>query len=88
MRGGIDGYACDGRREVQPEGDKTKALWQVMPEKSPGQLSRILKRLRLHGLIKKIGKTCLYYLTEFGKQVTVTCLKLKNMFLVPDLSRA
>jgi DNA-binding HxlR family transcriptional regulator len=69
------------------KGISNKALREQMPEKSSGQVSRILKRLRLHGLIKKIGKTYLYYLTEFGKQVIVTCLKLKNMFLVPELSR-
>jgi hypothetical protein len=51
------------------------------------QISRTLKRLRLHGLIKKIGRMYLYYLTGFGKQVIVICLKLKNMFLIPELSR-
>jgi hypothetical protein len=63
-----------------------KALRKEMPKKSSGQISRTLKRLRLHGLIKKIGRIYLYYLTGFGKQVIVTCLKLKNMFLVPELS--
>ncbi|MDR0662718.1 MAG: hypothetical protein LBF80_01375 [Spirochaetaceae bacterium] len=36
--------------------------------------------------VKEKERTYLYYLTEFGKQVIVTCLKLKNMFLVPELS--
>jgi hypothetical protein len=76
----------DGKFNLK--GVSNKLLRQQMPEKSPGQISRTLKRLRVHGLIKKIGKTYLYYLTEFGKQVIVTCLKLKNMFLVPELSRA
>jgi DNA-binding HxlR family transcriptional regulator len=68
-------------------GITNKRLREELPDKSPGQLWRILRRLRLHGLIKKTGKTYLYYLTEFGKQVIVACLKLKNMFLVPELSR-
>jgi hypothetical protein len=77
---------ADGKFNLK--GISNKVLRQQLPEKSPGQISRTLKRLRLHGLIKKIGKRYLYYLTEFGKQVIVTCLKLKNMFLVPELSRA
>jgi hypothetical protein len=76
----------DGKYNLR--GISNKALRQELPEKSAGQISRTLKRLRLHGLIKKIGRTYLYYLTEFGKQVIVTCLKLKNMFLVPELSHA
>jgi hypothetical protein len=76
--------AGDGNFNLK--GISNKALRQQMPEKSSGQISRTLKRLCLHGLIKKIGKSYLYYLTEFGKQVIVTCLKLKNMFLVPELS--
>ena len=76
---------ADGKFNLK--GISNKTLREQMPEKSPGHISRTLKRLRLHGLIKKIGRTYLYYLTEFGKQVIVTCLKLKNMFLVPELSR-
>ncbi|MDR2071799.1 MAG: hypothetical protein LBP81_10340, partial [Treponema sp.] len=76
----------DGKFNLK--GISNKALREQMPEKSSGQISRTLKRLCLHGLIKKIGRTYLYYLTGFGKQVIVTCLKLKNMFLVPELSHA
>jgi hypothetical protein len=34
----------------------------VLPDKTGSQIGRTLKRLRLHGLIKKIAKTCKYYL--------------------------
>jgi|HubBroStandDraft_1064217.scaffolds.fasta_scaffold124585_2 hypothetical protein len=34
--------------------------------KTSGQISRLLKRLRLHSLIKKIGKNYKHYLTSFG----------------------
>jgi hypothetical protein len=34
--------------------------------KTSGQISRLLKRLPVHGLVKKIGKTYKYYLTSFG----------------------
>jgi hypothetical protein len=46
-----------------------------------------MKRLRTHGLIKKIGKTYKYYLTTFGKQVLALGLKLKNLFVIPELSK-
>jgi hypothetical protein len=45
-----------------------------------------MKRLRTHGLIKKIGKTYKYYLTTFGKQVLALGLKLKNLYVIPELS--
>jgi hypothetical protein len=43
-------------------------------------------RLRTHGLIKKIGRTYNYYLTGIGKQVVALGLKLKNLYLIPQLS--
>jgi hypothetical protein len=39
-----------------------------------------MKRLRTHGLIKKIGRTYKYYLTGLGKQVIALGLKLKNLY--------
>jgi hypothetical protein len=47
-----------------------------------------LKRLRLHGLIKKVGKTYKYYLTALGKQVISLGLKLKQLHIIPQLSLA
>jgi hypothetical protein len=49
------------------------------------QITTILKRLREHGLIKKIGGTFKYYLTAFGRRVTVTGLKLREMAVIPLL---
>jgi hypothetical protein len=37
-------------------------LRRQLPEKSSGQVSRLLKRLRVHGLMKKVSRTCEYYL--------------------------
>jgi hypothetical protein len=47
-----------------------------------------MKRLRNHGLIKKIGRTYKYYVTGLGKQVTALGLKLKNLYVIPELSAA
>ena len=49
-------------------------------------MSRTLKRLRVHGLIKKVGGTYKYYLTKLGKQVIATGLYLKEMLVVPQLA--
>jgi len=68
------------------KGITNKELRKMMPEKSSGQLSRILKRLRLHGLIKKVGKTYKYYLTVLGRHIILSGLKFKNMSLIPDLA--
>jgi DNA-binding PadR family transcriptional regulator len=56
--------------------------------KNTGQISRLMKRLRMHGLIKKVGKTYKYYLTALGKQVIALGLKLKNLYIIPALAAA
>ncbi len=53
--------------------------------KTAGQVSRILKRLRNHGLIKKVANAYKYHLTSLGRQVVVTSLKLKELFIIPVL---
>jgi hypothetical protein len=76
---------ADGKFNLK--GISNKEMRGMLPEKTSGQLSRILKRLRTHGLIKKVGRTYRYYVTELGKQVIVACLKLKNRFLIPQLAQ-
>ena len=49
------------------------------------QVSTILRRLREHGMIKKIGGTFKYYLTALGRRVIVTGLKLREMTAIPLL---
>lgn len=75
---------ADGKFNIS--GLTNKQLRKLLPEKSPGQLSRILKRLRIHGMIKKVGKTYKYYLTELGKTAIVAGLAFKNMSLVPAMA--
>jgi hypothetical protein len=49
------------------------------------QVSAVLRRLREHGLIKKVGGTFKYYLTAFGRRATATGLKLREMAAIPLL---
>jgi len=43
------------RGELLIAGLTNKALRQLLPGKNSGQITRLLKRLRVHGLIKKVG---------------------------------
>ena len=53
-----------------------------------GQVSRMLKRLWMHDLIRKVGRTYKYYITERGRTVITMGLKLKELVLIPELARA
>ena len=76
------------RGEFNISGLQNKTLRPHLPDKSSAQVSRLLKRLRLHSLIKKVGRTYKYYLTTLGKEVIAAGLKLKELFLVPQLAFA
>ncbi len=76
------------RGEFNLRGFQNKSLRAHLGEKTSGQVSRLLKRLRLHGLAKKVGHTYRYYLTSLGKHIITTGLKLKNLVLIPQLALA
>jgi hypothetical protein len=67
-------------------GFSNKALRQRMPEKNAGQITRLLRRLREHGLIKRVRKHYRYYLTSFGRQAVIMALKLREMVIIPSLA--
>ncbi len=74
------------RGEFVIAGFSNKALRQQLPEKSSGQVTRLLRRLRVHGLIKRVRKHYRYYLTDFGRQVATMALKLREMVIIPSLA--
>ncbi len=74
------------RGEFNISGFQNKTLQRYLSDKSSGQISRILKRLNKHGIIKKIGKTYKYYLTRLGKAVIATGLIIKEMSIIPQLA--
>ena len=74
------------RGEFNISGFQNKNVRQHFPDKNSGQISRILKRLHIHGLIKKVGHTYKYYLTKFGQQVIFMGLKLKELVVIPGLA--
>lgn len=67
-------------------GFSNKTLRQHLPGKNSGQITRLFKRLRVHGLIKRAGKCYRYYLTDFGRRVAAAALKLREMVIIPQLA--
>lgn len=67
-------------------GFTNRALRKVLPDKSGSQIGRLLKRMRIHGLVKKVARSYKYYLTKLGKHVLTTGLKLRELVLIPSLA--
>jgi hypothetical protein len=79
-------FATIVRGEFCISGMRNVDLRKHFPEKTASQTTRDLKRLRSHGLIKKIGRTYKYYITDLGRHVSLTGLKLTELFVIPSLS--
>jgi hypothetical protein len=73
------------RGEYHISGLSNRLLQRVLTGKKGGQISRVLKRLRLHGLIRKIGHTYKYYVTALGQRALIAALKLKEHLILPTL---
>ena len=74
------------RGEFNIGGLQNKTLRRHVPELNSGQMSRLLRRLRTHGLIQKVGHTYKYYVTAFGKEVITTALKPRELVIIPQLA--
>jgi hypothetical protein len=74
------------RGEGVIRGITNKMLRRVLTDKTSAQISRILKRLRVHGLIKKAAHSFRYYLTGLGRRSLITGLKLRELVVIPSLA--
>jgi DNA-binding MarR family transcriptional regulator len=68
------------RGEHNIQGLRNSDLRQHLPLNA-GQVSRLLKRLRVHGLIKRIGRTYKYYLTALGRRALLAGLQVRQALL-------
>jgi hypothetical protein len=75
------------RGEFTITGLRNKDLQRFIQGRKPAWLSRCLKRLRVHGLVKRVGRTYKYYLTDLGRRVVLTGLKLREMLIIPALAQ-
>jgi hypothetical protein len=72
--------------EFMISGFRNKHLRNKLYGKSSSQITRILKRLLTHGVIKKVRGTLKYYLTSFGRRVISAGLVTKQCFIIPSLA--
>ena len=75
------------RGEHQISGFTNRTLRRLLKGKGSSQISRLLKRLRTHGLIKKVGRTYKYYLTKLGQKAVIAATKLRETLLVPTFTQ-
>ena len=81
----LDAILALVRGEGVISGITNRMMRRVLGKTGP-QVSRLLKRMRLHGLIRKVGNTYKYYLTRLGKKVLLTALKLRELVVIPSLA--
>ena len=77
-----------GRGEFNISGIQNRTLRKLLPEFNTGQISRTLRRLRTHRMIRKARNSYRYYLTAMGKRVIALGLKIKNLFIISELAPA
>jgi hypothetical protein len=74
--------------EFNINGFRNKHLRNILKNKfNSAQMSRIIKRLHVFGLIKKVKNTFKYYLTKFGKKVIAAGLIVKEFNIIPSLAK-
>lgn len=68
------------------KGFQNRDLKKLLPHKNSGQVSRLIARMKIKGLLKKVAGTYRYYLTKLGQRIILTAVKLKELFITPQLS--
>jgi len=81
----LDVFRTIVRGEFTISGFRNVDLQRHLRDTNPGKISRLIRRLRKHGLIKKVQHGYKYYLTALGKRITACALKLREMFIIPSL---
>jgi len=82
----LDLFVALARGEWAISGFQNRTLRKKLSQIPPQTLSRLLRNLRVHGIIKKVGKTYKYYLTQFGQQVLLAALKVRELVVIPTLA--
>ncbi len=74
-----------GRGEFNAFGMQNKDIRKHFDNMSSAAMSRVFKRLSLHGLIERKQGTFKYFLTELGKNVIVAGLHVRSQVIIPAL---
>lgn len=70
------------RGEFNINGFRNKNLQKLLGFNG-SKISRLIKRLRIHGLIKKATDSYKYYLTKAGKESIIMAQKIKELVIIP-----
>jgi hypothetical protein len=81
----LDLFIALVKGEFNISGFRNRQLRDALSSKTASQMSAIIRRLRKHGLIKKVIHNYKYYLTGFGRRIIAVALKLREMFIIPSL---
>ena len=74
------------RGEYMTFGMQGKDIRQYLGDISPSAMSRIFKRLSLHGIIERAKGSYKYFPTAYGKEVIAAGLTVRNLVLIPALA--
>jgi DNA-binding HxlR family transcriptional regulator len=84
--GNLNLFLTIARGEWAISGFRAADLRAHIPDLSSARASYWLKRLRTHGLIKKIGHRYKYYLTKLGRRIVATALSIRESTVIPTLN--
>lgn len=74
------------RGEFNLRGFQVRDLRRILSHRNGSQLSRAIKRLRMHRIVKKVHGTYKYYLTRLGRRVIAAGLRLREGCIIPALA--
>jgi hypothetical protein len=74
------------RGEYNIVGFQNRQLRAHLADLSTSKAARIIKRLRIHGIIAEVRGAYKYRLTNIGKQIVALGFKIKEFFIAPSLA--
>ncbi len=74
------------RPEHLVSGLSARMLRRILPDWKKSRIYRAIRRLREHGLLKKIAGMFKYYVTQAGHRVFTAAMRIKECELIPALS--
>ena len=82
----LDLFRAIVRGEFNIRGFQVRDLRHLLPHLTSPQLSRLVKRARMHRLVKKVHGTYRYYPTRLGRRVIAAALRLREDIVIPALA--
>ena len=76
------------RGENQIRGLTTRGIGKHLHGWKPHKIGRALRRMREHGVLKKIARTHRYYLTKLGASILIAARQLIERVIIPSLAAA